>query len=61
MNVNNPESGNAELVLPFHNIDRAALPVAGGKAANLGEMIRESELRRQQAIDAMREFWSRPT
>jgi rifampicin phosphotransferase len=40
MNMNTPESGNAELVLPFHNIDRAALPVAGGKAANLSEMIR---------------------
>jgi len=38
--MNNPESGNEELVLTFHNIDRAALPVAGGKAANLGELIR---------------------
>ena len=28
-----------ELVLPFSDIDRAALPVAGGKAANLGELI----------------------
>ena len=26
---------NAELTLPFREIDRAALPVAGGKAANL--------------------------
>src|SRR5262245_7237151 len=27
-------------VLPFDRLDRAALPVAGGKAANLGEMAR---------------------
>lgn len=32
-------NGNVELVLPFVAIDRAALPVAGGKAANLGELI----------------------
>src|SRR5947209_18128230 len=28
------------LVLPFTDIDRTALPIAGGKAANLGEMTR---------------------
>src|SRR5205085_5737272 len=28
------------LVLPFTDIDRTALPIVGGKAANLGEMIR---------------------
>jgi rifampicin phosphotransferase len=31
---------NAELVLQLDNIDRALLPAAGGKAANLGELIR---------------------
>ena len=29
----------ADIVLPFTAIDRASLPIAGGKAANLGEMI----------------------
>src|SRR5919205_871590 len=29
-----------ELVLPLDNIDRAMLPVVGGKAANLGELVR---------------------
>jgi rifampicin phosphotransferase len=29
-----------DIVLPFGAIDRAALPVAGGKAANLGELTR---------------------
>src|SRR5947209_13365149 len=28
------------LVLPFTDIDRTALPIVGGKAANLGEMAR---------------------
>src|SRR6266566_3878956 len=28
------------LVLPFTDIDRTALPIVGGKAANLGEMTR---------------------
>jgi phosphohistidine swiveling domain-containing protein len=40
MNANNPERANAELVLPLGDIGRAALPIAGGKAANLGELIR---------------------
>jgi len=35
-----PENGNAQLTLPFGNIDHAALPIAGGKAANLGELVR---------------------
>ena len=29
-----------EIVLPFGAVDRAALPIAGGKAANLGELTR---------------------
>jgi pyruvate,water dikinase len=33
-------NGNVELVLPFEAIDRTALPIAGGKAANLGELSR---------------------
>ena len=33
-------SDNVESTLPFDAIDRAALPIAGGKAANLGELIR---------------------
>jgi pyruvate,water dikinase len=33
-------SDNAKLALPLDAIDRAALPIAGGKAANLGELIR---------------------
>src|SRR3712207_5317111 len=40
MNASQPESGKAQLVLSFDDIDRAALPIAGGKAANLGELIR---------------------
>jgi pyruvate,water dikinase len=40
MNANNPERANAELVLPLDDTDRAALPIVGGKAANLGELIR---------------------
>jgi rifampicin phosphotransferase len=35
-----PENGNAQLMLPFGNIDHTALPIAGGKAANLGELVR---------------------
>ncbi len=38
MNASQPE--NAEYVLPLDDVDRAALPIAGGKAANLGELIR---------------------
>jgi pyruvate,water dikinase len=32
--------GEAGFVLPFDVLDRAALPIAGGKAANLGELTR---------------------
>ena len=34
-----PESGDPELILPFTAIDRGMLPVVGGKAANLGELV----------------------
>src|ERR687893_348952 len=34
------ETDTPPLVLPFADLDRAALPVAGGKAANLGELMR---------------------
>jgi len=33
-------SGDAALVVPLDTLDRTKLPVAGGKAANLGELIR---------------------
>ncbi|HJQ28700.1 MAG TPA: PEP/pyruvate-binding domain-containing protein, partial [Rubrobacter sp.] len=36
--MNEQEEGG--LILPFKQIDRSALPVAGGKAANLGELVR---------------------
>ena len=32
-------SGDAALVVPLERLDRASLPLAGGKAANLGELI----------------------
>ena len=38
--MNEPESGASGLILPFNAIDRSALAVAGGKAANLGELVR---------------------
>jgi phosphohistidine swiveling domain-containing protein len=38
--MNEPENGDAGLILPFTEIDRSALAVAGGKAANLGELVR---------------------
>src|ERR687898_3104179 len=38
--MNMVRNGNPRLTLPFDAIDRAALPVAGGKAANLGELTR---------------------
>jgi len=38
--MNTVRNGNPRLTLPFDAIDRAALPVAGGKAANLGELTR---------------------
>src|ERR671917_1714651 len=34
------ENGDPGLILPFTAIDRGALAVAGGKAANLGELVR---------------------
>jgi pyruvate,water dikinase len=38
--MNGPESGESGLILPFTAIDRGTLAVAGGKAANLGELVR---------------------
>jgi pyruvate,water dikinase len=38
--MNGPEKGDHKLILPFTAIDRGALAVAGGKAANLGELVR---------------------
>src|SRR5215204_1945975 len=38
--MNGPEYGDAGLILPFTAIDRGALAVVGGKAANLGELVR---------------------
>jgi phosphohistidine swiveling domain-containing protein len=38
--MNEVENDTLELILPFEEIDRSALPVAGGKAANLGELVR---------------------
>src|SRR5260370_38534521 len=29
----------ADIILPFAALDRASLPIVGGKAANLGEML----------------------
>ncbi|HEX2181549.1 MAG TPA: PEP/pyruvate-binding domain-containing protein [Rubrobacteraceae bacterium] len=41
MDVSQERTGNdADLVLPFGDLDRASLSLAGGKAANLGELIR---------------------
>jgi pyruvate,water dikinase len=34
-----PENGDPGLILPFTAIDRGMLPVVGGKAANLGELV----------------------
>lgn len=34
------ENSNVKLTLPFGDIDRTMLPIAGGKAANLGELTR---------------------
>ncbi|HEV2656235.1 MAG TPA: PEP/pyruvate-binding domain-containing protein, partial [Ktedonobacteraceae bacterium] len=33
-------NAQADIVLPFTAIDRTSLPIVGGKAANLGEMLR---------------------
>jgi hypothetical protein len=38
--MNEPEGGGSRLILPFNAIDKSALAVAGGKAANLGELAR---------------------
>src|SRR5215216_6131278 len=38
--MNEPENSDPGLILPFTAIDRSALTVAGGKAANLGELLR---------------------
>jgi rifampicin phosphotransferase len=38
--MNDSDSDSTGLILPFAEIDRGALPVAGGKAANLGELVR---------------------
>src|ERR671921_837214 len=38
--MNEQENGDPGLILPFTAIDRGALAVAGGKAANLGELVR---------------------
>src|SRR3712207_769171 len=40
MNRSQIERKSAELVLPFGAVDRGALPVVGGKGANLGELTR---------------------
>jgi rifampicin phosphotransferase len=40
MNTDQIERKSAELVLPFDAVDRGALPVVGGKGANLGELTR---------------------
>jgi rifampicin phosphotransferase len=38
--MNTLHEGNVKLTLPFDAIDRAMLPFAAGKAANLGELGR---------------------
>src|SRR5436305_14997694 len=48
MSIHNPEnqqssertSSDVALVLPLNTLDRTLLPMVGGKAANLGELIR---------------------
>ena len=40
MNTSRPLTGSRGLTLPFDDLDGTALPVAGGKAANLGELVR---------------------
>jgi len=40
MNTSQPVTGTTGLTLRFGDIDRTALPIAGGKAANLGELTR---------------------
>src|SRR5215213_1328296 len=38
--MNEQENGSLDLIMPFTAIDGAMLPLAGGKAANLGELVR---------------------
>src|SRR5215208_442650 len=40
MKVSQTKSKEANLILPLGDVDRGALPVVGGKAANLGELTR---------------------
>ena len=40
MKASQTKSKEADLVLRFGDVDRSALPIVGGKAANLGELIR---------------------
>ncbi len=40
MKIRRIEQKETKLILPFEDLDRGALPVAGGKAANLGELTR---------------------
>jgi rifampicin phosphotransferase len=40
MKASQMKSKESGLILPFRNVDRGALPVVGGKAANLGELTR---------------------
>jgi len=38
--MNDSDGDSTRLILPFAAIDRDALPMAGGKAVNLGELVR---------------------
>src|SRR3712207_1645130 len=40
MNTSEPTTGDTKLTLSFGEVDSAALPLVGGKAANLGELVR---------------------
>ncbi|MFL5991559.1 MAG: PEP/pyruvate-binding domain-containing protein, partial [Rubrobacteraceae bacterium] len=40
MKTSQTKSKEADLILRFGDLDRGALPVVGGKAANLGELTR---------------------
>src|SRR5215218_2361872 len=40
MKASQTKSKESDLILPFRDVDRGALPVVGGKAANLGELTR---------------------
>src|SRR5829696_4772816 len=40
MKASQMKSKESGLILPFRDVDRGALPVVGGKAANLGELTR---------------------